>query len=604
MFGEYLDEHPLLPLLALREARIPFPRARDRAAWEALPANVKDEILRAGAAQRKKPYPALTATQFLAFTRSGSRAAWEKPYFERRHKLIRAVLATCLTGSQEYLDDVIDGLWCVCEETWWGVSAHNVNPHPGAPPAAAVPLPDEENPYIDLFAAQTAACIAFACYLLEDELNAVAPVIVSRARAQTERRILRPFMRRDDFWWMGMIRKDMCNWTPWILSNVLAAMILWERDDIALANGVSRALRMLDSYLAVMPADGGCDEGAAYWNVAGGSLLDCLEHVRCLTGGKADFYHDSLVRAIGAFPLTAHIAGGYFWNFADCDALPRMDGERIACYGQRTGNEPLKALGAYLYARMGTVFPRDTPDIYRVLCRLFNEVCSLPLAGAQHMPLPDLQVFSGEVNGLYAAVKGGHNGENHNHNDVGTFLLYVDGHPGVIDLGNMVYTAQTFGSRRYELMNTRSANHNVPLIGGVEQAAGRGYAAKDVVLSDTGIAMDIAGAYPETAGITHFQRDAALHTDGFTVKDSIRLHAPREVIWVFMLREKPALFPGRVESGGLALEYDPGLTTNVKEIPVEDACMAANFPGNVYRLTLSAQASAEHNQRFLMRRRT
>lgn len=50
-------------------------------------------------------------------------------------------------------------------------------------------------------------------------------------------------MNRDDFWWMGMIRKDVCNWTPWILSNVIDTLLLLERDIRRRREGVTRALR-------------------------------------------------------------------------------------------------------------------------------------------------------------------------------------------------------------------------------------------------------------------------------------------------------------------------------------------------------------------------
>ena len=75
-------------------------------------------------------------------------------------------------------------------------------------------------------------------------------------------------------------------------------------------------------------------------------------------------------------------------------------------------------------------------------------------------------MFAWRRGGLYVAAKGGHNGESHNHNDIGNFIVYADGEPEIIDVGNCVYTAKTFGAERYELMNTRSKNHNVPLIGG------------------------------------------------------------------------------------------------------------------------------------------
>lgn len=76
-------------------------------------------------------------------------------------------------------------------------------------------------------------------------------------------------MNRDDFWWMGMIRKDVCNWTPWILSNVIDTLLLLERDIRRRREGVTRALRMLDSYLAVLPADGGVRRGRGLFQHGG-----------------------------------------------------------------------------------------------------------------------------------------------------------------------------------------------------------------------------------------------------------------------------------------------------------------------------------------------
>lgn len=204
-------------------------------------------------------------------------------------------------------------------------------------------------------------------------------------------------MNRDDFWWMGMIRKDVCNWTPWILSNVIDTLLLLERDIRRRSEGMTRALRMLDSYLAVLPADGGCDEGAGYFNMAGAALFDALESVYQATGGRVSFYDEPLIRRIAAFPMHVHIAGNYFVNFADCDAKPKLDGQRIALFGRRTHQPELERFGLWLAGRRTSVRPVDTPQMSRVL------------------------------QGLYAAVKGGHNGESHNHNDVGSFIVYLDG---------------------------------------------------------------------------------------------------------------------------------------------------------------------------------
>ena len=52
---------------------------------------------------------------------------------------------------------------------------------------------------------------------------------------------------------------------------------------------------------------------------------------------------------------------------------------------------------------------------------------------------------------MFVAAKGGFNNESHNHNDVGTFSLYVNTIPVIIDAGVGTYTKQTFGKDRYTI---------------------------------------------------------------------------------------------------------------------------------------------------------
>jgi len=605
MFTEYLEKTDFRTLFAPKEKRLPIPPATDRAAWVHIPAEMRDEILAAAKAQQDMVYPTLTATQFMAFVRTGDRAEYETPCFTRRRMLLFAMLAECIQDNGEYMDQVVDGLWCICEESFWGVSAHNGSSHPGMRPAAERPLPDIENPYIDLFAAQTSSLLLWTCHLLRDKLDALTPLLIRRVRLEAERRIVKPFFHHDDFWWMGMIRKDVNNWTPWILSNVIATLLLTDVEDGRIAEGVQRAMRMLDSYLAIMPADGGCDEGASYWNMAGGSLLDCLEHIDHLTAGRASFYDDPHIRAIGAFPLKAHIAGPYYWNFADCDLKPMLDGERVYRYGMRTGQSDLAALGAEIASRAESILPRDTPETYRVLCKLFFPV---PRSWGESKAedtiiLPDLQVWASRKSGLYAAVKGGHNGENHNHNDVGSFVLYADGVPQIVDPGNMVYTAKTFGPDRYTLWNTRSMNHNIPIIAGFEQQPGCEHAARDVSIHENGISLDMAGAYPREAGVLSLFRSATYRNDAFVLSDTVKLSSAVPMAWVFMLRSRPEILPGKLQTEKIILRFDASLQVACHEIPVTDKRMAWNFPGSLWRVVLTSPAVLEQSFTYEFSRR-
>ncbi len=115
-------------------------------------------------------------------------------------------------------------------------------------------------------------------------------------------------------------------------------------------------------------------------------------------------------------------------------------------------------------------------------------------------------------------IKGGHNGESHNHNDVGSLMVYVDGHPLLVDAGNMVYTAKTFSDARYTLWNCRSMYHNVPLIGGFEQCAGAEYAARNFRTLLDGASLDMAGAYPAEAGVLSAIRSALVTPDGVQLR--------------------------------------------------------------------------------------
>jgi hypothetical protein len=71
------------------------------------------------------------------------------------------------------------------------------------------------------------------------------------------------------------------------------------------------------------------------------------------------------------------------------------------------------------------------------------------------------------------ALKGGHNAEHHNHNDVGSFVVVVGGKPVLLDPGSETYTARTFSSKRYESKLLNSYGHPVPVIAGQLQHEGR-----------------------------------------------------------------------------------------------------------------------------------
>jgi hypothetical protein len=180
-----------------------------------------------------------------------------------------------------------------------------------------------------------------------------------------------------------------------------------------------------------------------------------------------------------------------------------------------------------------------------------------PLGIVPRQPLPrdvwfdDIQVMAarereGAPDGFFVAAKGGHNAESHNHNDVGSLIIYVDGKPVVVDAGVETYRRQTFSPQRYEIWTMQSAYHTLlptfELAGrdGVMQAPGSIYAARDVRYDvDDGAAalsLDLAPAYPEEAGVSSWNRVIRLHRDhSVEVTDAFELASVPEAIALGLL---------------------------------------------------------------------
>jgi hypothetical protein len=100
---------------------------------------------------------------------------------------------------------------------------------------------------------------------------------------------------------------------------------------------------------------------------------------------------------------------------------------------------------------------------------------------------------------LAVALKGGHNQEHHNHNDVGSFVVVLGDKPLLIDPGGEVYTARTFSSRRYESKVLNSFGHPVPVVAGKLQQTGSRARARLVSQNFTDstdtLVLDISSAY-------------------------------------------------------------------------------------------------------------
>ncbi|MCS0616137.1 heparinase II/III-family protein [Massilia kyonggiensis] len=584
----------------------PYPRAGDRAAWAQVPADVASALVARADAWLGTEWPQLPASLFLEFAENGNRTRYEQRYFERRSRLAGLVLAECVQGQGRYLHAIADGVWHVCEETFWGLPAHSGMQKRG------VGLPDADEPVIDLFAAETGVTLAYVHELVGEQLRTVSPLLPVRIAAEVKRRILDPGFTRDDFKWMGLKDKKepLNNWTSWIASSWLEANLLLEPDPARRIAATLKICGCLDGFLADYSDDGACEEGPGYWTLSAGPYLDSLMALDSATGGAVNLTADPFMRRMGHYVLDVHVAGDWYVNYGDAHAKVHHSPPLLHRFGRATGDADLAAFGAFRAPARGITLSdqgrlaRDVADVLEV-ARMRATQGRDALQRASWYPalgLMTARARGGSSEGFFLAVQAASNARSHGHHDSGSFIVFHDGLPVFVDPGVEAYTAKTFSKDRYTIWTMQSGWHNLPLVGGRMQA---GRDARDrasrVRAEDgpdaTGMTMDLATAYGPDAGIRTWERRIALDraAGAVSLRETFALARPAPVALVFVTPRKPDLAQAGVVAlpvaGGrtVKLKFDPrALRADVERLPLGDAGLKHEWGDALYRIRLAS----------------
>jgi len=577
----------------------PYPSIADRTAWEGLPEARKRELVADAESLLGTSWPELKATLFMEFQRDGNRSRYQKESYDRRKMLIRLVAAECVENQGRFIDDIINGVWAICEESFWDVPAHN-RYVTSAGFMMGPALPDVTNPVVALFSAETGQVIAFTHYLVGAALDKVEPTVTDRMRHEIRTRLLDPFMERDDWWWLGFVQGARQgppnNWNPWIISNLLALEMLIEDDEERRAAAVHRALRGLDEFLAGYHSDGGCDEGISYWGRAGACIYECFDVLDRASNGAITVWDEPLIQEIARYVYRAHIGNDWYVNFADGTARTIPDPNIVYHFGEKIGDDTLMQHGIASQADLKPEtaefrsFPRFLNTVFRPVPQP-DPIPAYPLV--RQSWLDGIEVLTareteGSADGLFLAAKGGHNGESHNHNDVGSFIVGLDGQPILIDAGVEEYTKKTFSAQRYEIWTMQSAYHNLPTIDGRQQSPGQEFKAPNVSADLTDdhaeLSLDIAGAWDIEAGIERWDRVVRLERGpdpAVVVTDTWKLRdMPRSIVLTLMAADAvDASTPGQLRLTGpkrdLLVDYDPGQwNVTTERIDIDDTRMS------------------------------
>lgn len=549
MFQKFLESHSFSEYDFYQDF---LPTVEDRAFWESFG---DDRYIKLAEEAIDYDWPVVRATDYMEYKKSGDRKIMEVPHFDRREHLVLFAIAELKENKGRFLPQLVNGLFAICEETSWCVSAHRPNKN------EFLNIPRVDEPFVELFAAETAEHLAVIYSVLYQPLNDYCHEILDRIEYELDRRIKKPYMMaRRDWRYLGYMHTPN-NWNPWVLSNILTVYLLTENSERKLHRALTKMFSEIQFYYQGVPEDGGCDEGPNYWSRSGASLFEFVYQIKQATNGALNLFADEKMALIASYLKKAHLFADRFVNVADAHSSGFGEyAPLIFGFARETEQKELMRFSAAIYReRTSQKYPLS--HTLRTLRRLIymsqflremeGVEVSYPLHGAlELLPKTELAVLRRDDWTLCA--KGGFNDEAHNHNDVGSYMLYHKTTPVLIDVGINTYTRFTFTpATRYTMIPwTRSITHNLPIVGGVEQKFGAEFKADRFDATEESIAISFANAYPVESGLSSLLRAVTLEEDAVTVTDQFAFSKGNAIPVTEVLM---SILPVRMEGGDVIL---------------------------------------------------
>ncbi|MFZ0409298.1 MAG: hypothetical protein WAM11_14485 [Cyanobium sp.] len=388
------------------------------------------------------PLPQLTPELYSQVHRTGERAPFERVYTERRRRLARGVMRLLLepglSGGRavprpngRWWEYVLASIRSLLDEPSWAWPAH-VNDPSGV-----------DSGVIDLFAAKT----AHLCASLVSVLGLwLPPAWLEEIRQRVVEGMVVPFVANpSSYGWT----KKANNWNSVCHQGLLGAALVIDADTSRLEQLLEICRTHLERFLDGFTAGGSCLEGITYWEYGFGWFALLNEQLEQWSAGQESLMagREARMMAIAAFGPAMLLSRGQLVNFSDSrlDMPPRASLLRLL--GRRLELPNCEIAGLRLYQQLLT--GDLNLDGQRCdLLYLTRLVLEAPTVGElQHAKEPDVgdwidpsaqlavcRRLDGPGRCWELAVKGGHNGEPHNHNDCGSYLLNVDGQRFAIEL--------------------------------------------------------------------------------------------------------------------------------------------------------------------------
>ena len=450
---KYISGAVLIMLTSILSAGIVkwnnIPDCKDQKFWENLKQHPQYPTLMQRADEMAAEELISPLPLYLECSQTGNRSNYQIRYFKIRH-FGALVAAFCTTGEEKYLKNIEARIRLILSLPSWVLPAHDLK----------LKAYKGEEVIVDLFSANLGGELATVLYILEPVMD---KALAAELRKAIFHHVITPIEEAvegkcspDRFWWLNGTN----NWNPICKRGVIDAILRIGMEKERVDRILKLFIDNFGPYMESFGSEGYCDEGLGYWDGSCGQYLIISALLKQY--GQRDVLSSEprMLKAV-MYPENIMMAPGFYPAYTDCSINVKPDiyilQLRDILLGKRKG------------------FANDIPlgeSITGIALRLAYPADNTPTEvknDAPYSTFPDAGCFVMRQmpgSSMSVSFKGGHNRESHNHNDVGTYIIALDGVPMVLDPGGEVYTARTFSPRRYESKLLNSYGHSVPRING------------------------------------------------------------------------------------------------------------------------------------------
>lgn len=499
----------------------------DRAAWQRLASHPAYKGMVASAeAYVATPIPEMTEDLYMIYWREKRRdPQFDKVRDQRYNRLRVLATAECIENQGRFLKPLEEAIAAACSDRTWFFCNHD----------GGLLQWNGKEVGIDLSVAQVSETLVTIDRILGDRLSPGTRELIA---SEMRRRVLDPYRAAVNgsgerwVWWIT----TESNWNVVCHYGVATVALWYGRDREERAFFLAAAEKYVAHFLHSYGPDGYCAEGMNYWNYGYGNFAPLCELVLQATDGKLDWFEMPGARICGLYPARIQVINGIYPAFADCNYDPRPSPPMMA-FVSRHYRLGLKEWDGVDIVNKGAGFP------HAMMYALPNSA-TLAAPASSMTELYELRTYfdhGGVMIGRPArgsdcrmgvALKGGHNAEPHNHNDLGAFVVVLGKEQLVTDPGGEKYNGKTFTPQRYEGELLNSYGHPVPVISGQLQKSGRDAQAKvlqaDCTEEADTYALDLRSAYP-VPELAKLERTFVYRRSGsgsLTVRDEFAFTSP------------------------------------------------------------------------------